>query len=244
MENNERICDVGSTHRLIEDTRSLPFGTDALLLAAAVRPCRGDIIELGAGSGVVSLLLAARNKGHHIVAVEVRDDMAAILERNIALNSLTGRVSALRCDLRELPSDLNCSFAAVVANPPYMKADSGREGENDASNASRRELAGTIFDFAARASKLLCFGGSFYCVYRPERMADLFEAMRASGCEPKRATMVYATKDHPPCLVIVEAKKGAKPSLAFSAPLFLQDEHGKESEEYKRIVESGYFINQ
>ena len=87
--------------------------------------------------------------------------------------------------------------------------------------AARHEINGGIFDFCSAAGSLLKHGGKFYCVFRPERLGDLFVAMRSSHLEPKRMTTVHATPYASPSMVLVEAVKGAAPSLICTPPLCL-----------------------
>ena len=108
---------------------------------------------------------------------------------------------------------------------------------------ARHELSGGIADFCAAASKKLKFGGNFYCVFRPERLTDLLDAMRQNDIEPKMMTMVYPSSALPPCLVLVRGKRGGKPSLVCTKPLFLyaDNTHKESSDAYKHILATGSF---
>ena len=66
LNENERIDEVNDRLRLIQKTDGLTFGTDALLLAAYVKKKGETALELGGGSGIISLLLAARGRFSHI----------------------------------------------------------------------------------------------------------------------------------------------------------------------------------
>ena len=104
---------------------------------------------------------------------------------------------------------------------------------------ARRELNGTIDDFCAAASRLLKFGGLFYVVYRPDRMAELFAALHKANLEPKRMITVYPSAHDKPCLILAEAKKGAKPSLVQAPPLIIYRDKEKQiyTPEMDRVYE-------
>ena len=85
------------------------------------------------------------------------------------------------------------------------------------------------------------FGGSFYVVYRPDRLVDLMDALRASKLEPKRMTMVYNSVGHLPSLVLLEAKKGASSGMFVTRPLILTEKDGTSTETCKNIYENGVF---
>lgn len=225
---------------------SLAFGTDAYLLYAYMRPCREKSCELGAGSGVISLLCAASGKMRDIDAFELQDDIFAVAAKNVDENGLSANVRIIHSDIRDISAEYNGKYGAVFTNPPYLKADSGKANENISDRISRRELNGDISDFAKAASRLLRHGGLFCAVYRPDRAADLIFAMRANLLEPKRLTFVYPTASHSPCLVLAEAKKGAAAGVFVTRPLIIYKSindmsQANYTDEMKYIYENGDF---
>ena len=220
---DERLYDINDNLKLIQKKGALAFGSDAYLLSAFLRRApRTRALELGCGNGVISLLAATRGRFSHITAVEIQPEMAALTARNIALNGLGDRISVREADLRTLtPTALGGEVDAVFANPPYMRTDSGKGNLSCAKQIARHEVCGGIADFAACASRLLKYGGKFYCVYRPDRLSSLFAALRACGIEPKRMTFVHADSQTEPSMVLVCAVKGAAESMRITPPLLL-----------------------
>ena len=220
---DERVDEVNERLTLIQKTSGLTFGTDAYLLAAFLRPSRrARAVELGAGTGIVSLLAAVKGKADEIVAVELQPEYAELCGRNVLLNGLGDRVRPLNADVRELsPAVLGYECELVFSNPPYMRTDTGRPNCDGGKNAARHETAGTIRDFAAAAARLLKHGGTFCCVYRPDRLADLMDSLRGASLEPKRMTFVAADSESAPSMVLVESKKGAAPGLTVTPTLYL-----------------------
>ncbi len=206
---NETLTPVNDGINLIQNTQGLTFGTDALMLAGFVRKMpQAAAAEFGSGSGIISLLLAARGKLKHIDAIEVQKYYAELTERNAVLNGLDGIITAVHGDVRELTSE----YDVIFSNPPYMKTESGKRNLDDGKYAARHEVNGDISDFCRVATKCLKFGGLFYCVYRPDRAVDLLAAMREARLEPKRMIFVCPDTEHKPCLMLVEAKNGGKSS--------------------------------
>ena len=242
---DEKLVEVNENIRLISKKDGLTFGTDAYLLAAYVTSSpTAHAIDLGSGTGILPMLLTARKKINTAVAVEVQGDFAELIERNANLNNMSGQITALCIDLRELPNSALPSECAdiVLSNPPYMKADSGKPNQHAAKFIARHEVCGNIGDFCRAASALVKYGGKFYCVYRPDRLADLFAALREHKLEPKRMTPVAATPDMAPSMVLVEAKKGASPSLTLTRTLFLYENDGKtQTADAARIYETCSF---
>ena len=219
----EYLTEINEDLRLLQRRDSPAFGTDAYLLAAFVRGNPdGDAAEFGGGSGVVSLLCAARRRFRRILCAEIQPPLAELIGRNAALNGLDGCVTPLLADVRKLTvKDTGGEVSAVFSNPPYFRAGTGKTGDSPEKRAARQEENGTVRDFCAAASRLLRWGGRFTVVYRPERMAELIHSLRLSGLEPKRIVFVHPVSDAPPSLLLLEAKKGAGEGLLFARPLIV-----------------------
>lgn len=227
LSSEERIDLINENLKLIQRKAGLTFGTDAFLLASYIRSAPHErAVELGGGTGAVSLLLAAKNKVSSVVVAEVQPAFADLIARNADLNALSDRIVAVCADIRDLkPDDVGGEVKLVFANPPYMKTNSGRQNAADEKWIARHEVKGDICDFCRAASTLLSFGGRFVTVYRPDRLTDLFAALRDATLEPKRMTMVFADADSEPCMVLCEAVKGAGVSLCVEPPLILYEKN-------------------
>ena len=242
---DERIDRVNENILLIQKKDGLTFGTDALLLAAFVRraPC-AVALDFGAGTGIVSFLCAARDKCKKIYAVEAQEDFFQIITRNIEINAFSDRVTAICKDVRELSfADLGLEADIIFTNPPYMRAGSGAVNTHNAKAIARHEILGGIDAFCVAAAKNLKHGGIFYAVYRPERMTELFYAMRQAKIEPKRLCLVHPDSDAAPSLILVEGKKGASPEIKIEKPLFMYKDrsHTEYTEAFAYIYENGSF---
>lgn len=225
----ERLDEVNEDITLIQKKDGLTFGTDAYLLAAFIRPMRrAKAVELGAGTGIISLLIAARNKIKETVAVELQPEYAELCRRNTDLNGFSDRIQVLCADVRDLtPITVGYEADLVYSNPPYMRTDSGLPNENRGKNIARHETAGGIAEFCLAAAKLLKHGGIFACVYRPDRLPEFMSGLDRAGLEPKRMTFVCADAKTAPSMVLIESRKGGGKGLNVTAPLILnQERHG------------------
>ncbi len=223
----ERVDEINEDITLIQKKRGLTFGTDAYLLSAFAKTSKyGSAADLGSGTGVIALLCAAKNKYKKVYAVEVQQEFAALIGRNVALNSLDDKVTVVNRDVRELSQKDTCGEVdCVLMNPPYMKNNSGLANEHDEKNIARREVLGTIYDFCKSASSILKSGGGLFAVHRPERLIDLTDAMRKAGIEPKKIVFIHPDSKSEPSLVLVEGKKGAASSLIVTRPLIIYKEN-------------------
>lgn len=220
---DERVDEVNESIRLIQKKQGLTFGTDAFLLAAFTRPApRARAVDLGSGTGIIPLLLLARNKVSSVTAVEIQQSFAELIERNAELNGFGDRLRSLCADVRSVkPADMDGEVDLVLSNPPYMRCDTGKRNDHDEKYIARHEVCGTITDFCHAAARLLKHGGRFVTVWRPDRLTELLAAMHTAKLEPKRMTFVHADTASEPCMVLTEAVKGGAPSLRISPSLFL-----------------------
>ena len=241
IKDGERIDYVNDSLKLIQNTKGLTFGTDALLLAGYIKERGATGAELGSGSGIISLLLLTRDKLKSATCIEIQEEYAALTQRNAELNSLSDRLIVKNCDVRDFVT--NASYDTVFTNPPYMKNSAGRKNEEEKKNVARHEVFGGIADFCESAKKILKYGGSFYAVYRPDRLTDLIASMRQSGLEPKRLTFVHADTDSTPSMVLAEGKLGGKSGVKLTPPLIIYKDksHKIYTDDMDYIMQNGSF---
>lgn len=223
--------------RFVWDDQLFPPGTDTFLLSSLPRLKPGlRVCDLGSGTGLLGLLLLQRQGDLAVTGVELHPGAAALLERAAGENGLTGRLTACRGDLREIRSLLPAGrFDLVVCNPPYYPPESGKLPRETAAQSARAETACTLEDVCRAAAYLLRWGGSLCLVHRPERLTDLLCALRDAALEPKRLRTVCRRTGEAPSLVLVEARRGGKPGLAWEPPLILETAEGRPTEELDRI---------
>ena len=239
---DERLDYVNEHISLIQKKDGLTFGTDAFLLASFIKSTSKKIgAELGSGTGIISLLLAQRNKLSKIFAIEIQKDFAALTQRNVLANSLEEKIVTVNEDIRNITaSTFDGELDVVFTNPPYMKTTSGKRNENDYKYIARHEECGNIDDFCAAGFRLLKHGGKFYVVWRPDRLCDLFFALRKNRLEPKIITFVQADATSEPSMVLVSATKGGSSGARVTAPLILHKDpsHKEMSEQAKKIYDT------
>ncbi len=222
----ERLDKVNESLTLIQKKDGLTFGTDAYLLAAYMKSnANATAVELGAGTGIISLLCAARSRFKKIYAVEIQPDFAELTERNVKYNGLDEKIEVVCGNVCELRGNsFGKEVDVVFSNPPYMRTDSGKRNESDHKYIARHEVFGGIEDFCAAAYRLLKHGGKFYCVWRPDRLSELMKAMSDNRLEPKLMTFVHADSKTEPSMVLVSAIKGGAPSMKVTRPILLYEE--------------------
>jgi len=202
------------------------FSMEPVLLSSYVDlKSPGKIADFGAGSGVMGLLLAMRFKNARVMLVERQKSLFDLCERNIEENGLTGRVEALRLDIRKMRSELS-ALDAVVSNPPFRKTGTGRisaRGEGQCASA-RHEGDLTLEELCASVARALRGRGRFYIVYHPERLVELVDSLRAARLEPKRMRFVHGRLGLEAKVLLLEAVRDGKPGMKVEPPLYIYRE--------------------
>lgn len=216
--------------RLLQRRHGYRFNLDAVLLAAfASRAVPDeepfDILELGAGCGVVALLLSSWRPAARVSAVELQPALAALARRNVALNALP--VEVLESDWRALPA--NHSVDLVVSNPPYFPPEQGRHPPDEERASARYERNGDLESLARSAAAAVKPRGAVRLIYSSTRTDDLLEALRRVRLMPTVLRFVHPRVGEPANLVLVEARPESRRPLEVEPPLIV---HASSSKAY------------
>ena len=222
-----------------EPEGGIRFGTDALLLADfASSAKRGFCIDLGTGSGIIPLLMLASGSKAEFCGLELQSDYARIASENAKNNGFGERFKVICGNAADHKTLFESGCADhVITNPPYMRADCGFENEHVPLNIARREISGGANMFCEAAAWCLKSGGSFFAVYRPDRLVNLFCAMKNNRIEPKRLRAVIPSIGKRPSLILVEGRKDGHEGLVYEHDLVLYTDptHKEQTEEIKEI---------
>ena len=213
------------------------FGTDAVLLADFAAPRRHDrVCDLGTGTGIIPLLLYARENTISADAVEIQPDMADMAARSMAMNGLNEKIHVLPGDLRSIRTLLpHARYDLVTCNPPYGKAGGTLLNPDASKRLARHEESCAIEDVACAAAWLLQNGGRLCCVFPAARMIELSDAMRKYRMAPKRIRMVHSRVEKAAHLCLMEGMLDARPGLIIEPPLVIYDENNAYTPELRRI---------
>ena len=236
LRDNERIDDLEvNGFRIIQNPFYFCFGMDAVLLAnfANIKP-GSEVIDLGTGTGIVPLLLAAKKKGSSWTGIEIQEEMVEMAQRSVQLNKdlIEGELKILCGDIKNIREMYPpAKFNAVTSNPPYMKENSGLKNPSDNKYISRHEVMVNLEEVINAASYLLKTNGSFTMVHRPSRLPEIMELMTRYRLEPKRLQLVQPAADKAANMVLIEGIKEAGKECKILPTLNVYKENGEYTEE-------------
>ena len=239
LKENERIDDLEYKGlKIIQNTEGFCFGIDAVLLSDYAKEIKDNstVLDLGTGTGILSILLAAKTNLRKIYGIELQKDVANMATRSVMLNELASRVVIVNEDIKDLYNEFEKnSVDAIVTNPPYKKAKTGLINENTYKYISRHEITASLDDFIKVSSDLLKDKGMFFMVHRPERLAEIIYKLKTNKLEPKKIRFVYSKENQEPKLVLIKAVKNAKEFLKVEKPLIVYKENGEYTDEILKI---------
>ena len=215
------------------------FSIDAVLLAYQAAPRSGDkVIDLGAGCGIISLIMAYRRPDITVTAVEVQEELTQLAISNVKNNHLQDRIAVLGADMRVMKPDMIAGPAdLVVCNPPYRRPGSGRINPDNQRAVARHELKADLRDVIVASRRILKTAGRFVTIYTAERTADILCQMRTDGIEPKCLRTIHGDPGSEAKLILVEGIKGGNPGLKIAPPLIVYDKNGDYTDEVQQMFE-------
>ena len=221
----ERVIPLPGGVDMAQRSDLFPLTQDSVLLAGFVRPRpRERALDLGAGQGVLGLMLMARCPDLCVDGVELSAYAAEQACLNYRRAGFDGRGRIVCADLRALPGGMLGRYDLCLSNPPYFAPGRGAVARTAAKAGARCGCAPD--DLCASAGRALRWGGRFFVCYRPDRLPALFAALASCRLEPKRLRFVHHQPGREACLALVEARKGGGAQLDVMPPLFMQDESG------------------
>ena len=210
---------------------TFPLSTDSMVLGDFLRlRANARVLDLGSGAGTLGILLCGKDSRCTVTGVELEELSHLAALENIQRNGLEHRLHSICADLRTVNQLFPAgSFQCCVSNPPYFTG-----GPASHTPLARRDDCCDPEALFKAAAWSLCYGGDFYLVHTPERLAQLCSCAGKEGLEPKRLRLVRHQEGSPIALVLLQCRKGAKPGLQIEE-MALHRSDGSPTEDYRRI---------
>ena len=207
----ENLESVGK--KIIVEEKGLKITEDAILLSEFMKKyfsrkrknLKGEksFLEIGAGQGIISLLLSELDIISKIFAVEIQEEVFAALKKNIEINDLNGKIIPINKDIK----NVNGEYDFIFSNPPYKKTSSGKMPENEMERISKYEILLTLEELILEIRRLLKNYGEFFVVVPNSRLNDVFRCIYENRLN---VLSVKVNKYKKVDLVVVHGKKGGK----------------------------------
>ena len=207
----ENLESVGK--KMIVEEKGLKITEDAILLSEFMKKyfsrkgknLKGEksFLEIGAGQGIISLLLSELDIISKIFAVEIQEEVFAALKKNIEINDLNGKIIPINKNIK----NVNGEYDFIFSNPPYKKTSSGKMPENEMERISKYEILLTLEELILEIKRLLKNYGEFFVVVPNSRLNDVFRCIYENRLN---ILSIKVNKYKKMDLVVIHGKKGGK----------------------------------
>lgn len=238
LKDGERLDDLQiKGYEIIQHPGRFCFGMDAVLLSSFAKVKKNErALDLGTGTGILPILLEAKNEGFHYAGLEIQEESVQMARRSVEHNGLQEKIDIICGDIKEASQIFGAaSFDVITTNPPYMIGEHGLKNEKEALYIARHEALCTLDDILRESAKILKPRGRFYMVHRPFRLPEILTKMSLAGIEPKRMRLVYPHVDKEPNMLLVEGMRGARPRMQVEPPLIVYEQNGEYTKELLEV---------
>ena len=238
LRENECVEDLETRGLLIiQPKKGYRFNSDSVILANLADVSKDEkVYDLGCGSGVMSLLVAAK-KGATVVGVELQDALASMAERSVKANDYQQKVTIVKGDVRDAETLFPAGDAdAIIINPPYFKAGSGEVSHDEMQAIARHEITLTLPEELAAARHLLKQTGKAFFLFPTSREKEFDKSVQESGLFLCGKIYLTSSADKTPDSFIAKITK--TPLEQTTRVLVTKDEEGKMSKEVAALYRS------
>ena len=230
--------------RIVQSDDGYRTSSDAVLLASMMHNVKdgAKILDVGSGTGSVSLCLAYRFKKTEIVGFEIQEELVELAKKSAALNGFEN-LKYFCHDIKEKKAPFNfCSFDYVITNPPYFKKGSVSPNKSKAAAHNGQDIG--LDEWLRFCIKMLKPFGTLYLIDRAEALDEILSLLyKKTG--NIQILPVYSKKGQDAKRVILSAQKDSKASVQILSPLVVHDEkgHTKAAEQILRDGKSYFEID-
>lgn len=173
-----------------QDRCAMKIGTDGVLLGAwaTIEHKPDSVLDIGAGTGILSLMLAQRSLAPAIEALEIDEDAYEQCVENFEESPWADRLFCFHAGLDEFIAEIEDSYDLIISNPPFYSEDVS--SGNSSRDVARQNQSLPFDELLEGVSKLLSSDGLFATII-PHKEEKAFIILAASfGLYPSRVLRV------------------------------------------------------
>ncbi len=205
-------------------------GTDGVLLGALaqIEETTASVLEVGTGSGIITLMLAQRYPEATFAAIDINPLAARLAGNNFKASPWSNRLTATVADFRNFETKFTVNH--IVCNPPYFEAnDSGKD------LWARQQLLLTFSDLIQTSSKMLASSGKLSVIIPADSEKTFTEISEQHQLFKSRQVMIFGRRGGQPKRVVLEYIKNTNVQLS-EEELVLENNPREYSQEYLELT--------
>jgi len=183
----------------------MKVGTDGVLLGAWVNVSGDNILDIGTGTGLISLMMAQRNEKAVIDAIDIDSDAVSQAKDNIENSPFGNRINSWNASLQEFSSKAEKRYDVIVSNPPFFVQS--LKSPNKERSLARHTDSLPVADLIGLSASLLSQAGRISFIYPFDYKEELIKLAEQYKLSVSRITNVFPTPDSVPKRILIELSK-------------------------------------
>lgn len=224
--------------RILQPVNGYRTSSDAVLLSSLINGIKEseNILDVGSGTGGISLCLAHRFPENQICGLEIQPRLADLANQSAAANGF-GNLEYFNVDIngKKLPLP-PCSFSHVITNPPY--SDHDMPSPNKSKALAHNHSATDLSQWLSFCLKMLKPFGHLYIVNRVEALNEIITALYKKAGKIE-VIPVYSKPGQNAKRILIKAQKDSKSPTIILPPLYVHKSNGEYTPEANQILRQG-----
>lgn len=219
------------------DRCAMKVGTDGVLLGAWADVAHASIgLDVGAGTGLISLMMAQRNSDIEIDAIDIDQDAVNQARDNVSESPFASRINCINSTFQSYQVLTDKKYDVIVSNPPFFTGS--MKSPSHERTLARHNDTLPILDLIGISSVLLSDNGRLSLIYPYEFKEELVDVAKQNLLHPTHITNVYSTPFSFPKRVLIEFSKASLPAKENN--LIIEKERHVYSDDFIALVKDFY----
>lgn len=181
--------------RVFHDKCAMKVGTDGVLLGAWTSiDGTKNVLDIGTGTGLLSLMLSQRNREINVDAIEVDDDASVQAKENVILSPYNSQIKVYNTSFQDFVLKTKSKYDLIVSNPPFfinsLLSDDKRRTK------ARHSESLTLYDILHLSKSIISDNGVLSFIYPFESLQEILQISAYEGWYVNRRTDVYSINSH------------------------------------------------
>lgn len=216
---------------------TMKVGTDAVLLGAIVEMEGADsILEIGTGCGVIALMLAQRSDAM-IDAIDIDEGSVIQARENVEQSPWKSRIKVYHSSLQKFKKAENQQYDLIISNPPFFSRS--LKSPNEKKNLSKHNDSLSFHELAEYSYTLMKPDASLWVILPARESEEFVEIAEYQKLFIHNNIKVFSKSQGCHYRNIIHLRKDA-PLNKEKKSLFIKDENGSYTEEYKQLTKDFY----
>ena len=221
-----------------QDRCAMKIGTDGVLLGAWTtipKNCQ-SILDIGAGTGIIGLMMAQRSPAELIDAIELDDNAFEQCTDNFEASPWSDRLFCYHADFEEFVGEIDDTYDLIVSNPPFYMED---VSSGDSSRDNARQNGSLPFSILFKGVKKLLSEQGFFAMIAPYGQEEsILDLGRENGMHPTRITHVRGNEKSEIKRSLIQFSQQQEPLK--SSSLTIEKERHRYTKDYIDLTKEFY----